>query len=467
MSNNQSKGKEPVRSNIYSSLLEPVMLEMDVTEGLRAFVLDDDDDDDTTPQPRSPMIIVTPPSEGLSAHRQRLRQLSSDVVSPTPRPRLLKKAVTAPPGPLELCPQAKPQLLRRSISERTERHSRNQGSGHRQRPKTIAPMLRVPLLKTTTTKSIINRKMTSRKSVGKLGLKPKAHVWRLSPRASTQYQLISEALSSQLDSPSERSFSEKARVKETLERKKLDPLRTSFVDFKSKDLPGTPGSMLATPREIYGGPPTSGALRRTPPGSSSLGKSSPAQPSQSVSFRASSRAKHFSLPLRPHVQCRAGWKRSSSETRARVSSTERRVYIPGPIRLEERVATTPRRASVATMEPFDEMEPRAKRFSDMVALDSVVCFFEELGIAAESSEDCLDRYWVPDKRGSRHITQLQKAAPPMPTRPPITSSSPSPRSALFPTQTARQHEERRAPPSPETPGRRRLRSLLKSNRSIL
>ncbi|KAF2636085.1 hypothetical protein P280DRAFT_157173 [Massarina eburnea CBS 473.64] len=454
----QPKRKEPVRSNTSSSLLAPAMLEIDVTEGLRTFVLDDDDDDDTTPQPGSPMIVVTPPLEGLSA-RQRLRQLSSDVVPVRPRPKLKRKAATAPPGTLQLYSHLKPQVPRRAISERTERPGQIRGNQYRQSSTMIPQMPRLPLRNTPATRPIISRRMTSRKSVGKLALKPKMQVWRLSPRSSTQHQLMSEALSDRIKRPVERSsFSEKARVKDTLERKQLDSLRTPFVDFKSKDLPGTPGSMLATPQELYGGPSSNGPSARTRLGGSRLGTDRPMTAESPMSPITASRAKHFSLPLTPHVQCRTSFRRSSSEARAKNGPTRNNVYIPGPIQLEEKTAATPRRGSIATMEPFDETEPKSKRFSDMVALDSIVYFFQGLSVVAESSEECLDRYWVPNQRASRRVTSVQNTVPPLPG--PRTNS-------FFSTHMARQHDERRLPPSPETPGRRRLRSLLKSSRSLL
>jgi hypothetical protein len=282
-----------------------------------------------------------------------------------------------------------------------------------------------------------------------MGLKPKMQVWRLSPRASAQYQLA-ESLSNRdsMFSTSSSSFSEKARVQETLERKNMDPLRTPFIDFESKALPGTPGSMVTTPREFYRGDSDDETIRK-PPGGPRSDNSSLRLPS------TTSRAKHFSLPLIPDVQGRTTLRRSSSEA-AKVKKTCEggNVYMPGPIVLEEKMDDM--------MDLFDESvtEPKGKRFSDMIALDSVVCYFQDLGVVAESSEECLDRYWVPDKRAGR-----RKPIPPALAH--AHTVAPSARGAFFPRTMGRQVEARRLPPSPETPGRRRLRSLLRSSRAVL
>ena len=462
MSIQSNNAKGSVYSSIAPSLAVPMTIEIDVTEGLRSLVLDDEEeDDDTTPEPQSPMIVVTPPPEEPSARRQQLRRPSDDVVYPPSRPKLERKAATAPPGVLELHSRTKPQPPRRAISERTKRTDRARERRHRRNSRLVAPVLRLGHLGAPTTRSIISRKMTSRKSIGKMGLKPKAHVSRLSQRTPAQYQLVSEMLSGdRIEVPVEgKSFSEKTRVKETLDRKKMDPLRTSFVDFTLKDLPGTPGSMVATPQELYRGPSTSAPSQRTPPGGSpGLLESSPLPPAQVTrSPVASSRAKHFSLPLTPHVQCRGSLKRSSSEARVKVKAAERRVYIPGPIRLEEKNAATPRKGSIATMDPFDETKPRVKRFSDMVALDKITYFFQDLGVVAESAEDCLDRYWVEDEGAGRGTAPVDAADAP----PPMLRHTGRLSSSLAPSPPARQqqHGERR---SAETIGRRRLRSLLKS-----
>lgn len=435
------------------------MTAIDVTEGLRTFVWDDDDECGPTPRAGSPValsytIIVTPPTEPLAlTDSQRLRQLSCEA-TPTPRPKLERKAATAPPGVLHLYPGVKPQPPRRAISARTAWPGQSSGDLHRRDSVMNLSLPRLSHFGTPISRSLISRRRTTRRAVGKLGLKPRKNVWRMSPPPEKKYQLISEMLNDK-----KRSFSEKARVKEAMKYKNLEAIRTPFVDYKSRDLPGTPLSMAATPRELY-----SSSEKGTPPlRSDSKGeKPSPLRGSPNM-------AKHFSLPLTSDVQRRPNLKHSRSV--ASPPSRIETVYAPGPIRLEEKIAETPRRGSIATMELFDNgTEPKAKRFSDMVALDGIVMYFQGLGVVDESSEEGLDRFWIPDTRANRQTLSPRKPVPPVPPVPrrPSFSSLPS-SSGHFPTGQGARHDEKQQPPSPSTPGRRRagLRQLLKSSRSIL
>ena len=125
------------------------------------------------------------------------------------------------------------------------------------------------------------------------------------------------------------------------------------------------------------------------------------------------------------------------------------MYIPGPIRIEDEIVATPRKGSIASLEPFRQPSSHGKRFSDLVALDGIVCFFQDLGVVDESSEEGLDRYWLSDEELCKEVTRAQKGASRVP--------SSSPRASM--------QEGQRQAPSLEIPGRRRLRSLLKSSRS--
>lgn len=81
--------------------------------------------------------------------------------------------------------------------------------------------------------------------------------------------------------------------------------------------------------------------------------------------------------------------------RTTVPKERKPVYIPGPIQLEENISITPRRNSVANLEHFDDgVVPQAKRFSDLVVLDSITMYFEAFQVATEASDACLDRYWL-------------------------------------------------------------------------
>ncbi|CAI6278208.1 unnamed protein product [Periconia digitata] len=433
----QAKGKAPIRSkNFPSSMLGVSTLEIDVTEGLRTMVIDSDEDDD----------------QDVDTMQQRLRQHSDAIPATTNRPPLARKAATAPPGELYIYKHPRPHIPRRAISERANRGTSNLTSRQRSSSDTIPPIPRRLQSTTVPPRSAITRKMTNRKTVGRVGSKTNRHVWRLSPRASAHLRSISEAMGERKKLVDISSFSEKARVKETLERKKMDPLRTTpFVDFKLKDLPGTPSSMVATPRELYGEQSSNGSARASPKGPRLLRDESPLLPAHSAA-RTTPRAKHFSLPLTPQIQRRATLKRSSSETKTSSSPEKRTVYIPGPIRIEDRMVATPRKGSIATLDLFAQPYTQAKRFSDLVALDSIVCFFQELGIVEEASEEGLDLYWLPGGDVGEGISKTAKGGHSDRTGQTFTSASPSPRVSI--------PDGQRHAASPEIPGRRRLRSLL-------
>ncbi|KAJ4287242.1 hypothetical protein N0V90_012640 [Kalmusia sp. IMI 367209] len=286
--------------------------------------------------------------------------------------------------------------------------------------------------------SLIGRRRMSRNSVGMVGLKPKTHVWRMSP-PPRKFQLLSEVQDNR------RFLSDKARIRETLDSKQMESLKIGLEDFKPRGLPTPPSSLVNTPTELYG-------MRTDESGKSSIRGSTPLP-----------KAKQHALPLSPDVE-RLKMRKSMALDVTR-KPTERPVYIPGPIELEEKITWTPRRGSIAIMERFDDGTiPEAKRFSDLVALEGIVMYFQALGVAEEASEACLDRYWVPKRRSGRPISglrSLRKAAPPPLTLPLSTGS-------LFRSKKASRDEDE-SPSSPGSPSRQKsgLRQFLKSSRSIL
>jgi len=70
--------------------------DIDVTEVLQAFVLNNGNEDDSMAQPDSPMVVITPPSAPLMVS-QRSPLLSTQAIPATPRPKLRRRASTAPP----------------------------------------------------------------------------------------------------------------------------------------------------------------------------------------------------------------------------------------------------------------------------------------------------------------------------------------------------------------------------------
>jgi hypothetical protein len=188
------------------------------------------------------------------------------------------------------------------------------------------------------------------------------------------------------------SFSQKARVKKTLDDKNLGRLNTDIVDFESQGLLTSPTSMLNTPRELYtkpekgvihGGPccPHSKDARRSI--MSSLSGTSP-----SFRLRRHTPTRNDSAKILP-----AGWQQ---------------VYLVGAIRLEEHPARL-RKDSVASLDPFaKEVEPSGKRLSEMIVLDSITVFFEDLGVVEDATEQCLDMYWRNTGHAPRCVASVRQ-----------------------------------------------------------
>lgn len=544
----------PLRTGIPPGLVSKRITEIDITVDLQALALQarhGDDDDETTPTatPRSgspaPVVVTPPGFSTFTMFSDRPRQSSEATITPaTERPRLRRKAHTAPSGSLRDVPGARgsftPQPPRRAVSSTTAEAFSRSGSRQRRRPskeQSLTPSeLSQPGLQAS--RSLLSKKKTSKRNSGaRMGLRSKPLVWRMTSPPKP-YELPPEL---------KPSFSSKQRVRDALRARKVDTLRVELdavAVLPSNDsggllVPRTPApSIVPTPSAFYKragsvrtktppSPATSATslrnighvnstvaplgnngMRSAPlrvvaaPRSSSLPKtplrssatSSSAGPSTSGTW--SKRAKHFSLPLSPVAQ-RVPWRRSivvdgDPEWVATPVPGKRRrpVYIPGPIQLEENTAVTPRRDSTTNLERFDDgTVHEAKRYSDLVALEGIVMYFEDLGVAEEASQGCLDQFWLhsnsndnsnsPPTGSDARTKSPRKAATRAPTVPP--PPVPSPPSSggiattfegIFRTQrTLRDDDdgdglEAKLPPSPGTPGRRKplLRQLLRSSR---
>jgi hypothetical protein len=437
---------EPTHSMISAGPVNRCVTDIDNTEVMRAPAMDKESGEDPTPQPGSPMVVITPPSAPLMVS-QRPRLLT------TPRPRLRRKAATAPPGALQLYSGIKPQPPRRAVSARTARPFQPLLSRYRRTPRMTPPLRTISFFGTSTPRSLCDLGKTTKKSVGKMGLRHRRNIWRAPLQPAKKLQLLSEALSDRAI-----SFSEKTRVKKTLKTKKMEAINTQLVDFRWKDLPESPSSMTITPRELYG--PAGNGRGLSP--SVAFQPSSRSSPVPASTWRA----RHFSRPLRRDAPRCESLKHSSAVPYQ--VANKRTVYIPGPIQLEEETIATPRRGSIATLERFEPgSEREAKRYSDMVALDGVVMFFEGLTMGIPATEKCLDRYWV-EERTSRHGTTARRAAPRVPLQPTMLNSVASGSSGLFSPKRALQQQQDWSPASsPSTPGRQkgRLRQLLESSRT--
>ncbi|KAF2705231.1 hypothetical protein K504DRAFT_460495 [Pleomassaria siparia CBS 279.74] len=362
---------------------------LDVTEGVRQLAMDDNPTHQRAGSPATSISVA----ESIRNAKRLSRQVRAGATSWS-RPKFLKRAATAPPGALYLYSSANPQLPRRVISARVSQpgqsRSRSRSRKNWQSGLWCAPLPQSPPRGTPGSRFFMCRRKSSRKSIGKLGLGTKHGVWGVQATTATtsSYQMPSEALEGRVE---QRSFSEKERVKRILKGKRMSFLNTKIIDFNARDLPNTPGSMVSTPVECYG------------TGGEGWSPESRAEAQRRRTLPAN-RWKHFFLALSPDIQQCEWMARSTSEVTVRPWKLKPRiqdVYAPGPIRMADNMSPTRRRGSFATPERFiGQMEGGSKRFSDMVALDSIVAFFHSIGVVGTSSEDGLDRFWEPDWKSS-------------------------------------------------------------------
>jgi hypothetical protein len=428
------------------------MTGMDITEGLQELAMNDGPKNRAINPATSTSVPIDRP--------MRSRQLSSGVIR-TPRPKLRRKAATAPPGALCL-DSSTPQPPRRAISARVSRQSQSQSRSKGDLPSGlwITPLPRVFVYGIPASRSLIGKEKSNRKSVGRLALKPRKSVWRvLPPTTSKNYHLISQAFDNR-----KTSFSEKTRMKELLTNKKVEFLKTNVKDLDALDLPNTPntpGSMTNTPKEMYGTSAEDASFLSHPePGKRRL------LPIDSVN--------HLSIHLSPNIQRFDFVARSNSELtvrNAKVQSTafNQQVYLPGSIRLEERISETPRKESIATLESPTSKTGETNNDLDLVALDGIVAYFRSLGVLDKVGEDGLDKYWEPERQTNRivPIPRRPTAAPHVPTRTLLLAAPSSGSAMIFPVNVVQQQEERQPLSSLNLRQRIRLRRFLNSATSML
>lgn len=473
-----------------------------MTEDMRALFINTVNDNDATPtmtpHSESPGLMVTPP--GISTftmfpHRQ--RQDSELTITPVvARPVLKRHAYTAPLGSLQMFPganpQFKPQTPRRAVSSTTAHAFSRSGSRNRRRPSRTLALTPIEMSKTgkPTSRLIVSTETSPRDEQGRTALKTRPLVWRMSspPKA---FELPPDV---------KPSFSGRDRVKETMKRKNMEMLKVDFGNSPPRErLLASASSIVNTPNVFYNRPASletktppspasspgllqapasrsttsldTGTSRRSPSPSKNAWKSSPPSSLRSAasskSDTLSTRSKHFSLPLSPGAQG-VPWRRSMvievpPQSKSPAEKEERPIYIPGPIQLEENISVTPRCASVANLDDGDA--PEAKRFSDLVVLDSITMYFEAFGVT-EASDACLDRYWV--RSTATHSQAVRKGkiasgAAPIPS--PRSGSLATTLEGIFRGQKPSPDNDIAAPAS-GTAGRRKplLRQLLKPSR---
>ncbi|KAF2739212.1 hypothetical protein EJ04DRAFT_573205 [Polyplosphaeria fusca] len=358
---------------------------VDITEGMREMIIDNE----TTPRATSP---TTYPFKNKS--------ISKGSLNRSGRPKMKHKAATAPVGSSLQLFTVVPEPPRRAISARSIRSPLFQDGRSVRGTQTRSSFLRPDSHSTAESRSLISRRKSNRRSGGRLGLKPKGNVWRILQPAKNTVK------SEQLSQATGSSFSEKARVQTALRHKEVTFLQTDMVDFQDKNLVETPSSMLSTPQELYGSAERDERPHRL-------------EPRLVLQSTALKKERRLSLPLTPSTQRASGYSRRGSEVPADETIWRRTTYIPGPIRFVEAVPT-PRRGSLATMEPFIgeiEWEGNGRRLSDMAVLDGIAAYFWGLDTAEEAREDGLDHFWVLNRTGSDGLAPLAPRGPRMLTLP--------------------------------------------------
>lgn len=317
-----------------------------------------------------PTITVSAPSED-DVSKARARSLSDDTRM-LERP-VMRKAATAPPGTLSL-PEYKPQLPRRAISARPRRPKRAGENGPQQLRLMTGPFA-----------------MKKAGNENRAGPQEQLHI-------PPQLAKATDHKHAWKDAKLPGSFSEKARVRKPLDGKNLGLLKTDIMDDASGSL--SPMSIIDTPRELYAIPE-----KHIIASAEMYSPSSPHAKDARRSIMSSLSGKTPPLHLNKNRLSKA---MINDHINAMYLKGWRQVYLPGPISLEQHPAKL-RKDSVASLEPFaKEVEPRGRRQSEMIILDSIAAFFDDFALTEEATEFCLDRYWLHTDRAPSSVAPDRK-----------------------------------------------------------
>jgi hypothetical protein len=364
---------------------------------------------ENSPTPR-PQDTVQPPCGGNDSPHEieiALASASSDAPIQEPRslsngtkglerPTTLKKAASAPPGcwiglipfntgALSMEQNYTPQLPRRVISARSGPLETVRGNAPQQVTFVPEPFV-----------SRRARDNDCTKLQGRLPTPP-------CPGSQTSSRLLLG------DARLPRSFSQKARVRKTLDKKDMVRLKTDIVDFESRGLLSSPMSMLNTPRELYAIPEKRTASEDPCSPSNPYVKDARRSIMSSLSGNTSSL---YLGKTRRHSPIH-GYRNDT------YLAVQRPIYLPGEICLEGHPAKL-RKDSVASLDPFaKEVEPRGKRYSDMIVLDSITTYFDELGILEDATECCFDMYWLDGYWASCRTVDTRKSSVTSVEEPPL------------------------------------------------
>jgi hypothetical protein len=313
-------------------------------------------EDTPTPTSREAPAWKRESDLAITASQPRLGRLSDDVEA-LDRPIGREKATTAPAGGFST-PGYAPRPLRRAVSVSMGTSSTIRGISPWRRDHEIDPLTveRVP----TAERVGLHKRLPS------------------TPRstASTDSSLWSDAKLAG-------SFSQRTRVRKTLDNKNVRMLNTEIVDFESRGLLSSPRSIMNTPQELY----AISEKRATgeEPSSPSSPHAKDARKSILSSLSGKGSTLHLNkLSLRQQHDCTL-----KTKTPREWGS----IYLPGTICLEKHPAQL-RKDSVASLDPFaKEVEPRVRRHSDLIVLDSITAFFADFGVTEDATEVCLDMFW--------------------------------------------------------------------------
>lgn len=185
------------------------------------------------------------------------------------------------------------------------------------------------------------------------------------------------------------SFSRTARVRKTLEDRNVASLTTNTMDLRSHVRSSSPSSMVETPRELY-----------------HKAQWQPKRQSDPCPRLDRSRSPELGRPeSSPTVSHTVEQSLGESVSATGVEQVNivpaQRVYLPGAICLES-CGEKRRRDSVASLDLFQEsIAFNREKFFDLVGLDDIGTYFEDLGVIEETSDKCLDRYWMKERQETR------------------------------------------------------------------
>ncbi|KAF2013243.1 hypothetical protein BU24DRAFT_232932 [Aaosphaeria arxii CBS 175.79] len=336
-------------------------------------------DEDRTPRVMSPDVSSLNISSSCASSSFRLipRRCSGNQ-QPPQRPRLMRKAATTPPEMLKMLSSA-PRPPRRAISARFTRPDLPLEDGVHCSLELRSQHPKESQFGTSVAKSAIKSRKSKARSLEGVGSHYQGSPRKQMPSAQLQRY---EVISTEPDARCVEGASESTPVKAIPQSIQVEGLETGLADSRKRGLPDVPTSGTETPRELYGLP-----MKRPRP--------SPASPGVGLGRRKvlrpakSNREKPPIVPLVSHGQPRGRFGRRSLP---RLS--ERDVYLPGPIRLNNGVFTSSLSLIssldlLAGQEERDDVQSRA----DVSMSDETAEYFQGMCACRPVGADELDRFW--------------------------------------------------------------------------